>query len=100
MRPRQKPVNRTVTVQNAGAIGAVDGDRVYIRKSLVALLRVPTPGFDMGGSKEYTFVEIMSIKPGHFAIAKKGGAIIHNVGLAWEIHYHVRTYLDTREKAK
>lgn len=87
-----------VLVSNACAIGIVDGDRVYIRKTLVALLMVPTwPVNFISGVRETSPVEIMSIKPGHFAV-DTNGCIIHNVGMNWVIKYHVRTYVDRKAK--
>ena len=101
MKPRKKhdpAAPRIVKVSNAYAIGVVDGDRVYIRKTLVAMLQVPSTSWGQGyiETGEHLSVEIISIKPGYYAVTPRG-QIVHNVGINWEIHYHVRSYKDARK---
>jgi hypothetical protein len=80
---------REITVDGISTIAHFDGDRWYIRRTLVATLMVPI------GNKEYTGVEITVIKRGVVSFAVTSHSrLIHNIGVDWKILYHIRSYRD------
>lgn len=84
--------DRVIPAWDIAQIAKMEGDRWYIRKTLVACIGIPQPY-----PQERKWIEIIALKPGSFAItATTPARLIFNIGVNWPISYHIRTYKDAR----